>query len=93
MVEHVAYGAGVCALLLSMMRLAEGAHAAVRYATLSTFALLAAYLPGMWAGSLAERLGYAGYFVLTLGLALPGVWSSIVARRALDRPVTPSEAA
>jgi PAT family beta-lactamase induction signal transducer AmpG len=93
MVEHIAYGAGVCALLLAMMRLAEGAHAAVRYATLSTFALLAAYLPGMWAGSLAERLGYAGYFVLTLGLALPGVWSSIVARRALDRPVTPSEAA
>lgn len=93
MVEHIAYGAGVCALLLSMMRLAEGSHAAVRYATLSTFALLAAYLPGMWAGALAERLGYAGYFVLTLALAIPGVWSSLLARKALDQPVSPSGAA
>lgn len=93
MVEHVAYGAGVCALLLSMMRLAEGAHAAVRYATLSTFALLAAYLPGMWAGALAQQLGYAGYFVLTLALAIPGVWSSLLARKVLDQPVRPSEGA
>lgn len=93
MVEHVAYGAGVCALLLSMMRLAEGPHAAVRYATLSTLALIAAYLPGMWAGALAQQLGYAGYFLLTLALAIPGVWSSLVARKVLDRPVSPSEAA
>lgn len=92
MVEHVAYGAGVCALLLSMMRLAEGPHAAVRYATLSTFALLAAYLPGMWAGALAQQLGYAGYFVLTLALAIPGVWSSLLARKVLDQPVRPSAA-
>jgi MFS transporter, PAT family, beta-lactamase induction signal transducer AmpG len=90
MVEHVAYGAGVCALLLSMMRLAEGPHAAVRYATLSTLALLSAYLPGMWAGALAQKLGYAGYFVLTLALAIPGVWSSLVARKVLDQPVNPS---
>ncbi|MFN7340707.1 MAG: MFS transporter [Opitutia bacterium] len=90
MVEHVAYGAGVCALLLSMMRLAEGPQAAIRYATLSTLALISAYLPGMWAGALAQKLGYAGYFVLTLILAIPGVWSSIIARRVLDNPVTPS---
>lgn len=92
LVEHIAYGAGLCALVLSMMRLAEGPHAAVRYATLSSFALLAVYLPGMWAGALAERLGYADYFVLTLVLAIPGVWSSIIARRVLDQPVRPSEA-
>lgn len=92
MVEHVAYGAGVCALLLSMMRLAEGPHAAVRYATLSTFALIAAYLPGMWAGALAQKLGYAGYFVLTLALAIPGVWSSLIARKALDPQFSPSAA-
>ena len=72
-----------------MMRLAEGPHAAVRYATLSTFALVGAYLPGMWAGALAQQLGYAGYFVLTLGLAIPGVWSSLLARRALGEDVTP----
>jgi len=83
LLEHVAYGAGVCALLLAMMRLAEGADAAVRYATLSTCALAAAYLPGMWAGALADRFGYANYFLLTLVLAPAGVWSALRARRAL----------
>lgn len=92
LVEHVAYGAGVCALLLSMMRLAEGPHAAVRYATLSTFALIAVYLPGLWAGQLAQSLGYAGYFALTGALAVPGVWSSIQARRAMEA-VNPSAGA
>jgi PAT family beta-lactamase induction signal transducer AmpG len=83
-VEHVAYGAGVCALLLAMMKVAAGPHAAVRYATLSTVALIGAYLPGLWAGSAAQALGYDGYFVLILILAIPGVISAILARRVLD---------
>ena len=82
-VEHLAYGAGVCALLLAMMKVAEGPHAAVRYAALSTLALIGAYLPGLWAGALAQGLGYADYFLLTFILAIPGVWASVVARRAL----------
>ncbi len=83
-VEHIAYGAGVCALLLAMMKVAAGPHAAVRYATLSTVALIGAYLPGLWAGSAAQALGYDGYFVLILILAIPGVISAIIARRVLD---------
>jgi hypothetical protein len=73
-----------------MMRLAEGPQAAVRYATLSTFALIAAYLPGLWAGALAQMLGYDGYFLLTLALAIPGIWSSIIARKVLDIGLSPS---
>jgi len=92
LLEHVAYGAGVCALLLAMMRLAEGPDAPVRYATLSTCAIGAAYLPGMWAGALADHFGYAGYFLLTLALAPAGVWSAIRARRALG-DVSPSAGA
>ena len=60
---------------------------------LSTLALVGAYLPGLWAGALAQRLGYADYFLLTFVLAAPGVWSSVVARRALGRDVTPSAGA
>ncbi len=82
-VEHIAYGAGVCALLLAMMKVAEGPHAAVRYAALSTLALIGAYLPGLWAGALAQRFGYGDYFLLTFALAAPGVWASVVAKRAL----------
>jgi len=79
--EYVAYGAGVCALLLAMMKLAAGPQAAVRYAALSTLALIANYLPGFWAGTLAERLGYAHYFAFALLLALPGIAVTLWARR------------
>jgi PAT family beta-lactamase induction signal transducer AmpG len=80
-IEYIAYGAGLCALILAMMKLAAGPGAAVRYAALSTFALLANYLPGLWAGTLAERLGYAHYFLFALSLAIPGVLSAWWAQR------------
>lgn len=78
--EYVAYGAGVCALLLAMMELAAGPHAAIRYAMLSTLALAANYLPGFWAGRMAESLGYAGYFAFALSLAIPGVLATLYAQ-------------
>jgi PAT family beta-lactamase induction signal transducer AmpG len=81
-VEYVVYGAGLCALILAMMKLAAGPGAAVRYAALSTFALLANYLPGLWAGHLAERLGYAQYFLFALSLAIPGILSAWYAKHS-----------
>jgi len=83
-VEYVAYGAGMCALILAMMKVASGPGAAVRYAALSTFALLANYLPGLWAGHLSDRLGYAGYFVFALIFAIPGVLSAWWAKRFFE---------
>jgi PAT family beta-lactamase induction signal transducer AmpG len=83
-VEYLAYGAGLCALLLAMMKLASGPGAAVRYAALSTFALLANYLPGLWAGSLSDRLGYAHYFLFALSLAIPGIVSAWYAKRHFE---------
>lgn len=80
--EYLAYGAGLCALLLAMMKLAAGPGAAVRYAALSTFGLLANYLPGLWAGHLSDALGYTHYFLFALSLALPGILSAWVAKRA-----------
>lgn len=80
-IEYLAYGAGLCALLLAMMKLASGPGAPIRYAALSTFALLANYLPGLWAGHLSDTLGYAHYFLFTLSLAIPGILSAWVAKR------------
>ena len=80
-VEYLAYGAGLCALILAMMKLASGPGAAVRYAALSTFALLATYLPGLWAGHLSDHLGYAQYFLFALSLAIPGIISAWFAKR------------
>lgn len=81
-IEYFAYGAGVCALLLAMMKLAEGTEAAVRYALLSTIALVAGYLPGLWAGALAKEFGYAHYFLFALLLAVPGLVAAQFGRRA-----------
>jgi len=81
-VEYFAYGAGVCALLLAMMKMAAGEEAATRYALLSTIALVASYLPGLWAGALAQQLGYAHYFLFALALAIPGLFAANSGRRA-----------
>ncbi len=83
-VEYLAYGAGLCALILAMMKLASGPGAAVRYAALSTFALLANYLPGLWAGHLSDRLGYAHYFLFALSLSIPGIVSAWFAKRHFE---------
>jgi PAT family beta-lactamase induction signal transducer AmpG len=80
-IEHTAYGAGFCALLLAMMKVAAGQGAAVRYAALSTLSLFANYFPGLWAGTLAEKLGYARYFLFALSLAIPGILSAWWAKR------------
>jgi len=80
-IEYLAYGAGMCALLLAMMKLASGPGAPIRYAALSTVALVANYLPGLWAGSLSDRLGYAHYFLFALSLAIPGILSAWFAKR------------
>jgi PAT family beta-lactamase induction signal transducer AmpG len=86
LLEYLAYGAGFCALILAMMKVAAGPGGAVRYAALSTFALLANYLPGLWAGHLAERLGYSHYFLFALVLALPGIVASLLARKHFAEP-------
>ncbi len=83
LVEYIAFGAGICALILAMMQVAKGAHAAVRYALLSTIAILSVYIPGLWAGSLSDQLGYPKYFILTLFLAIPGLISAYIAQEKL----------
>lgn len=83
-IEYFAYGAGVCALLLAMMKMAEGEEAATRYALLSTIALIAGFVPGLWAGALSEKLGYAHYFLFALALAIPGLLAAYWGRRAFS---------
>ncbi len=83
-IEYLAFGAGLCALILAMMKLAAGAQAAVRYALLSTLSLIAVYLPGLWAGKLSNLLGYSGYFLAALALAIPGILVAVLAARKLE---------
>ena len=83
-IEYLAFGAGLCALILAMMKLAAGPQAAVRYALLSTLSLIAVYLPGLWAGKLSNLLGYSGYFLVALALAIPGILVAVLAAKKLE---------
>ena len=83
-IEYVAFGAGLCALILAMMKMAAGPEAAVRYALLSTLSLIAVYLPGIWAGRLSNLLGYSGYFIASLILAIPGILAAVLAAKKLE---------
>ena len=83
-IEYLAFGAGLCALILAMMKLAVGPQAAIRYALLSALSLIAVYLPGLWAGKLSNMLGYSGYFIAALALAVPGILTAIVAQKKLE---------
>jgi PAT family beta-lactamase induction signal transducer AmpG len=83
-IEYLAFGAGLCALILAMMKLAAGPQAAVRYALLSTLSLIAVYLPGLWAGKLSNMLGYSGYFLAALALAIPGIFAAVFAAKKLE---------
>ena len=83
-IEYLAFGAGLCALILAMMKLAAGPQAAVRYALLSTLSLIAVYLPGLWAGKLSNQLGYSGYFIAALALAIPGILAAVLAAKKLE---------
>lgn len=83
LIEYIAFGAGVCALILAMMKVAAGPQSSVRYALLSALALISVYLPGLWAGALSNHLGYGGYFVFAGILAIPGIAVSVIAAKKL----------
>ena len=55
------------------MRICDRRHAAVEYAMLTALYAAAGTLISLPSGALAEWMGYAGYFALTAGFALPGL--------------------
>jgi PAT family beta-lactamase induction signal transducer AmpG len=81
--ESFCAGLAVTAFLSFCMRITEKEHAAVQYALLSALFVLPGRLVGGASGSLAEWLGYAGYFALTAALALPALGFLPWARRRL----------
>lgn len=69
--ENFAAGLGTAAFIAFLMSVCERRYAATQYAVLSALLALTRTLAGAASGSLAERLGYAHYFLLTFVLGLP----------------------
>jgi MFS transporter, PAT family, beta-lactamase induction signal transducer AmpG len=70
-VEQFTGGMGTAAFLTFLMTLCARRHAATQFALLSALYRVGGIAAGALSGVLTTRMGYAGYFLLTFGLALP----------------------
>ena len=69
--ENFAAGLGTAAYLAFLMSVCEKRYAATQFALLSALLAITRAVAGKASGSLAERMGYEGYFFLTFLLAFP----------------------
>jgi PAT family beta-lactamase induction signal transducer AmpG len=70
-VEQFTGGMGTAAFLTFLMTLSSRRYAATQFALLSALYRLGGIGAAALSGVLTARMGYAGYFLLTFGLALP----------------------
>jgi PAT family beta-lactamase induction signal transducer AmpG len=69
--ESFAAGLGTSAYLAFLMSICEKRYAATQFAVLSALLAVTRWIAGEFSGGLAERLGYANYFMVTFFLGLP----------------------
>lgn len=69
--ENFAAGLGTAAFLAFLMSVCERRYAATQFALLSAVFALSRWAAGLVSGVLAERLGFAAYFLLTFLMGLP----------------------
>jgi PAT family beta-lactamase induction signal transducer AmpG len=69
--ESFAAGLGTSAYLAFLMSVCQKRYAATQFAVLSALLAVTRWVAGDASGGLAERLGYANYFLLTFFIGLP----------------------
>lgn len=69
--ENFAAGLGTAAFLAFLMSVCERRYAATQFALLSAVYALSRWGAGLASGVLAERIGFAHYFLLTFALGVP----------------------
>ncbi|HXE58125.1 MAG TPA: MFS transporter, partial [Gemmatimonadales bacterium] len=82
-VEQFTQGLGTAAFVTFLMTICSRRHAATQFALLSALYRLGGIAAADVSGFLAERLGYASYFLVTFALALPGFAFLAFVRRSL----------
>lgn len=65
-IENFGYGFGFSAYMLFMIFFAQGEHKTSHYALCTGFMALSMMLPGLFAGALAEAVGYRMFFVIVM---------------------------
>ena len=77
-IEQLVAGVGNAALLVFLMRRAEGPHKTAHFAIGTALMSMPTTGVGLFAGDVAEALGFARFFLLAFIVAVPGV---VLARR------------
>ncbi len=92
-IEQFSAGLGTAAFLAFLMTLCARQHAATQFALLSALYRVAGIGAAALSGFLTQRFGYADYFLLTFGLALPGfALLPLVGRALAAQPPEPEPA-
>ncbi|MBX3027987.1 MFS transporter [bacterium] len=73
MVESFTSGLGTAAFLAFLMNICDKEHAAVQYAGLSALFGLSRDAAGGVSGAAVQAVGYAAWFAVTVGLAMPAL--------------------
>ncbi len=78
-IENFGYGFGFSAYMLFMIYFAQGEHKTSHYALCTGFMALSMMLPGLFAGALAQTVGYRMFFIIVmLSCLLPVVVASLL---------------
>jgi PAT family beta-lactamase induction signal transducer AmpG len=84
LVESFCSGMAGVTFMSYLMRICDKAHAAVQYAMLTATYAAAGSVLRIFSGALTDELGFAAYFALTAGFAVPAFALIPSARRWLD---------
>ena len=78
-IENLGYGFGFSAYMLFMIFFSQGEHKTSHYALCTGFMALSMMLPGLFAGALAQTVGYQWFFVIVMiSCLLPFVVASFL---------------
>ena len=65
-IENFGYGFGFSAYMLFMIYFSQGEHKTSHYALCTGFMALSMMIPGLFAGALAQTVGYRWFFVIVM---------------------------
>ena len=84
--ENLCGGMGTAAFVALLMGLCRQEFSATQFALLSALSAVGrTYLAGPLTPPLVESLGWPGFFLVTVLIALPGIWLLWVRRRDIER--------
>ena len=87
--ENLCGGMGTCAHVALMMALCDRRYTATQYALLTALASLGRVLLGPLAGELVAWAGWAVFFAVSCGLALPALGLLVRLKAGIDRDISP----